>query len=174
MAPEAILTERLRLEPLEPRVIRLLLAGDREGAELAIGAELPAHFVDGRAAWLQRHLDLIERHPDRRAWCARLARLRDGGAVIADCGFHGPPESVGRAEIGYTVFEAHRRRGYGRELAAGLVEWALARGEPLVYASVSPDNVPSLAIVRGLGFRQVGVQEDPVDGTELVFAIGPG
>lgn len=174
MTPAAIVTERLSLEPLDPHVIRLLLAGDRPAAEAAIGADLPEEFAGERSAWLRRHLELIERQPDRSGWCARLARVRAGGEVAGHCGFHGPSEAVGRAEIGYTVFEPYRRRGYGRELARALVDWGLAQGERLVYASVSPDNVASLAIIRGLGFRQVGVQEDPIDGTELVFAIGPG
>ena len=32
-------------------------------------------------------------------------------------------------------------------------------------------NEPSLAVVRAIGFRQVGTQEDPIDGTELVFSV---
>jgi [ribosomal protein S5]-alanine N-acetyltransferase len=36
-------------------------------------------------------------------------------------------------------------------------------------ASVSPRNPASLALVRSLGFRQVGKQIDEVDGLELVF-----
>jgi L-amino acid N-acyltransferase YncA len=38
-----------------------------------------------------------------------------------------------------------------------------------VRASVSPGNVASLALVRSLGFRQVGEQWDEIDGLELVF-----
>jgi hypothetical protein len=34
-----------------------------------------------------------------------------------------------------------------------------------------PGNASSPAVVRSLGFRQVGTQEDDVDGLELVFAI---
>ena len=42
--------------------------------------------------------------------------------------------------------------------------------EPRVcVASVSPRNAASLALVRSLGFRQVGEQIDEVDGLELVF-----
>ncbi len=47
--------------------------------------------------------------------------------------------------------------------------WALERGETEVY----PDNAASRAVVSALGFRQVGTQEDEVDGLELVFAIHP-
>ena len=34
-----------------------------------------------------------------------------------------------------------------------------------------PTTSPSLAIIRGLGFRQIGVQIDDIDGEELVFEL---
>jgi RimJ/RimL family protein N-acetyltransferase len=113
----------------------------------------------------------MEASPDRLDWTMRLMVTTSGREVIGHCGFHGPPEDVGRAEIGYTVFEPYRRRGYAKEAARALVDWALAQGEREVYASVSPNNVPSLGVMRSLSFEQVGVQEDEIDGTELVFAI---
>ena len=61
-------------------------------------------------------------------------------------------------------------RGYAREAIAGLTDWAFATGEARVcVASVSPRNAGSLALVRSLGFRQVGEQIDELDGLELVF-----
>lgn len=141
-------------------------------AEIVLGALLPDEFpslheIDG---FLSVQLERMESAPDRRAWMARLMRSRSGEA-IGHCGFHGPPELIGRAEIGYTVFEKFRRQGYATEAAGALVRWAFRHGEKEVYASVSPHNAASLAVVRGLGFRQVGTQEDEVDGLELVFAI---
>ena len=101
---------------------------------------------------------------------ARFMVLRGVKAqVVGHCGFHGPPATVGRAEIGYTVFSAFRGRGYAQEAAAALVRWAFEQGEREVFATVSPTNAPSLAIVRALGFEEVGEQIDDVDGLELVF-----
>lgn len=168
--PPAIATPRLSLEVLRPDVIRLLLAGEIAAAERALAAPLPADFAATRHYWLRRHLSLQQRYPAREGWSARLA-FDAGHTAVGHCGFHGPPEAVGRAEIGYTVFEPFRGRGYAKELAAGLIGWALAEGEREIFASVSPENAPSLAVVRSLGFKQVGVQEDPVDGTELVFTV---
>ncbi|MGA8016429.1 MAG: hypothetical protein WCB85_10980 [Candidatus Dormiibacterota bacterium] len=45
------------------------------------------------------------------------------------------------------------------------------QGETRVFASVSPLNAPSLAVVRKLGFVQTGVQVDEIDGVELVFEV---
>lgn len=168
---EPITTERLSLEVLDPDVIQHLLAGEVPSAERSLGAALPPDFTGDRVHWLRRHRMLMERFPDRRGWCARLMFSVAGHELVGNCGFHGPPEAVGRSEIGYTVFEPFRGRGFAKEAARGLVGWAFAQGEREVYASVSPTNDPSLAVVRALGFRQVGVQEDPVDGTELVFAV---
>lgn len=168
--PPTIRTARLDLVPIDPTTIQHLLKGERQDAERAQGLTLPISFPtpDELDGFLPIQLHRMQARPDRRAWTARfmVSRARE---VIGHCGFHGPPEMVGRAEIGYTVFEPHRGHGFAREAAGALTAWAFEQGENEVYASVSPDNAPSLAVVRSLGFTQVGTQEDEVDGLELVF-----
>jgi RimJ/RimL family protein N-acetyltransferase len=168
-----IATPRLVLVPLEPDAIRRLLTGDRAGAREIIGHDLPDEFPtdDDRAGFLPIQLHRMDESPDQREWMARLMIARDHGQFVGHCGFHGPPGAIGRAEIGYTVFAEHRGRGYAREAARALVEWAFAHGQREVYAAVSPHNAPSLAVVRALGFIQVGTQDDEVDGLELVFSV---
>jgi len=46
------------------------------------------------------------------------------------------------------------------------------RGIHDFVASVAPDNLASLAIVRKLGFVQTGEQWDDEDGLELVWESG--
>ncbi len=153
--------------------IRLLIEGKRPLAEAALGLALPNEFptADDLAGFLPIQLKRMEESPGRLDWTARLMVMRDGGTPVGHCGFHGPPEVIGRAEIGYTVFTPYRSRGLAKEAARALVEWALDQGERPVFATVSPANAPSLAVVRALGFVEVGVQQDEVDGTELVFAV---
>jgi RimJ/RimL family protein N-acetyltransferase len=43
----------------------------------------------------------------------------------------------------------------------------------VVRASISPDNVASLALIRSLGFEQRGEQWDEIDGLELIFERPP-
>jgi [ribosomal protein S5]-alanine N-acetyltransferase len=169
----ALHTPRLELVHLDADAIRHLIAGDLAAAERVTGLPLPAEFLneDERTGVLPVQLKRMEASPDQLDWTMRLMVTRSDHEVIGHCGFHGPPQDVGRAEIGYTVFEPYRGRGYAKEAARALVEWGLAQGQSEVYASVSPGNAPSLAVVRAVGFEQVGVQEDEVDGTELVFAI---
>ena len=170
-----IRTERLELVELAPEAVRALLANRREDAETRIGSRLPAEFPDVAdlrpSGFLAIQLERMAAEPARRDWMARLMVDTVDG-VVGHCGFHGPPSTVGRAEIGYTVFTSFRGRGYAKEAARGLVDWAFEQGEREVYASVSPANAPSLAVVRALGFTQVGTQEDEVDGVELVFVLG--
>ncbi len=169
-APPTIHTPRLDLVPIDPSAIQFLLKGERQDAEHAQGLTLPDTFPtpDELDGFLPIQLHRMRARPDRRGWTARFMVTR-AGDVIGHCGFHGAPEEIGRAEIGYTVFEPHRGRGFAKEAAGALVAWAFEQGEKQVYASVSPDNAPSLAVVRSLGFTQVGTQEDEVDGLELVF-----
>ena len=170
MKVQPIRTERLELVALAPEAIRDLIAGRRLEAERAAGLNLPAEFPtrDELSGFLPIQLRRMEAGPGKRQWMARvMVSARDG--VVGHCGFHGPPERIGRAEIGYTVFSEFRGRGFAKEAAQGLVGWAFEQGEREVYATVSPANAPSLAVVKALGFTQVGTQEDEVDGLELVF-----
>lgn len=170
MTVTPIRTERLELVALAPEIIRDLIAGRRRAAERAIGVSLPEEFPtrDDLAGFLPIQLRRMEAEPGKRQWMARVMVSASDGAV-GHCGFHGPPKTIGRAEIGYTVFSEFRGRGFAKEAAQGLVSWAFSQGEREVYATVSPNNAPSLAVVKALGFTQVGTQEDEVDGLELVF-----
>ena len=172
MKVRPIRTERLELVAFAPEAVRALIAKRRDEAERILGLSLPAEFpnpgdLDG---FLPIQLKRMEAEPARRQWMARLMVSATEGAV-GHCGFHGPPDRIGRAEIGYTVFSQFRGHGYAKEAAQGLVGWAFEQGEREVYAAVSPGNAPSLAVVRRLGFKQIGTQEDEVDGLELGFVI---
>jgi len=70
------------------------------------------------------------------------------------------------------VFPEHRRRGYAEEATRAMISWAGEQpGVRGIRASVSPDNEPSLNLVRKLGFVQTGSQIDEIDGLELVFEL---
>lgn len=165
-----IATERLRLVPIAVDVARALVAGDVAGAERRLGARFPAGYLNERErAFLSRQADRLEAVPQRGQWMARWLVLEATGECVGHAGFHGPPEHNGRAEIGYSVFEPYRRRGYATEACRALTEWAFEQGESSVFLSIRPDNTPSLAIARRLGYVEVGSQDDPEDGLELVF-----
>jgi [ribosomal protein S5]-alanine N-acetyltransferase len=167
-----IVTSRLRLESLLAETLELLLAGDLSGAESAQGMPFSDSFlqsVDDR--FLKIQLERIRTRPSGQGWCIRAIVRDDNGVVIGHSGFHGPPEDVGRAEIGYNVLPPYRRHGYASEAVTGLIDWARAQGSHAVFASVSPNNVASLGVVTKLGFLKTGTQDDEIDGEEYVYQL---
>jgi len=170
----AVVTPRLRLVLLTAQAIRDLLAGDRQTAERLVRLPIPAAFGgDQDRSFLEVQLQRIQQLPEGRGWMVRLIVLRQPPTVIGSIGFHGPPALVGRAEMGYSVFPPWRRQGYAIEAVRALLEWAAQQGTRSVFLSIGPNNAASLAMARRLGFHQVGVQEDEIDGTELVFELPP-
>jgi RimJ/RimL family protein N-acetyltransferase len=172
-----IRTNRLELVRLSSPFLDALLAGRREEAESAIGLAVPADWPDEHdRRFLRLRLDQATKDPSREEWMP-WAIARDG-QMVGHIGFHGPPGVNGpkkpdALEVGYTVFEPWRRQGYATEAVEGILGWAQAEhGVRHFVASVSPQNEPSLAIVRRLGFRQTGTQWDDEDGEELVFELG--
>lgn len=167
-----IRSTRLRLIWLSPEAMGALRAGDRSRAEGLLEVRLPPEWPDERADDLLRmRLDDMAVDPMARPWLARVMTL-DDGRVIGHIGFHGRPDDRGRAEVGYTVFEAFRRRGYALEAVRALLAWAESEhGVHRFVASVSPDNGASLALVGKLGFERTGEQWDERDGLEWVFEL---
>jgi len=169
-----IVTERLDLVSLVPEVLQPLLAGRRAEAEDIAGLKLPDAWPDEHdERFLRLRLGEMLERPETRQWLARAMVLRsEDRPMTGHIGFHGPPEVVGRAEFGYTVFPPFRRRGFAREAALALMGWAQREHSiKQFFVSISPENEPSLALAVALGFVQVGEQMDEEDGLEYVFEL---
>ena len=82
--------------------------------------------------------------------------LVEDDVVVGDCGWFGPPDEDGEAEIGYGLAPSARGRGVGATGVALLVAWAGAHGARTVRAEVLPGNLPSLRLLAGLGFADIG------------------
>ena len=171
MQDDAVIeTPRLHLVVLEASALEALRSHERETAARLQGFGFTDEFLATvNDVFLGRQIEGHERNPTSRGWYARGILRRDDGALIGHCGFHGTPEDVGRAEIGYTVFAPYRHMGFASEAAQGLLEWAKEQGTRVVFASVSFDNQPSLSVVATLGFQQTDVHTAPDGGRELVF-----
>ncbi len=170
-----IRTPRVELVSMSMPFMRLLLARDLEGAAAEIGAGVPADLPDQLDNFLQFRIADLEVDPTAQPWLGRaiVTTEPDGSRrIIGSAGFHSPPDADGRVEVGYRVEPAYRRQGLATEVVRALFDWAAREhGVRRFRASVVPDNVASLAIIRGLGFRQTGVQIDDIDGEELVFEL---
>jgi RimJ/RimL family protein N-acetyltransferase len=174
MTVPPIRTARFELVSMSLPFMQLLVARDLAAAEAEIGASLPVDLPDQLDDFLQFRIADLTVDPDAQPWLGRAIVLTkpDGSRVtIGTCGFHSPPGPDGRVEIGYRIQPEYRRQGVATEAVHALFDWAQACGVDRFRASVAPDNVGSLAIIGGLGFRQVGVQIDDIDGEELVFEL---
>ena len=162
-------TERLQRVPHDEALMEALLLG----GELPF--EVPGDWPDEHdARFLGLRLLQLRENPERRAWPV-CAIVRDG-AMVGHIGYHGPPGVNARRapdaiEVGYTVFPEHRRQGLATEAVRALVDAARTQGVERVVASVSPKNEPSLRLVRGLGFVEVGRHWDDEDGEELELVL---
>ena len=159
---------------MAPAFIDAVLAGWRADAETIAGFKLPPDWPDERdRSLLRRRLKQMRQDPGSQQWLLRATVLPvDERILIGHIGFHGPPETVGRAELGYAVMPGHRRRGYASEGARAVMEWAeREHGITHFFLAISPDNVASLAMAAKLGFTQIGEQVDEEDGLEYVFEL---
>ena len=156
---ESIVSEPLELRPL-----------DVEGLD-ALSERSDEH--DRRFFQLRRRELAAE--PELLGWFVWAVVV--DGEMVGHAGFHGPPgrnaqNDAEAVEIGYTIYPQYRRRGYATEAAKALISWARdEHGVRRFLFSIAPDNEPSLAIARRLGFTEVGRHWDEEDGEELEFEL---
>ncbi len=164
---------RVRLVQLPPAAIHALACGDLAGANAASPVPLTAYSVgpESLGTWRRRSSQLRV-DPGCASWITGAIFDEDEQLCVGRAGFHGPPDEVGRVEIGYAVDPPYRRRGYARAAVEALLDRAATEpGVRTVRASVSPGNLPSLTLVRQYGFVAVGEQLDDEDGLETIYEV---
>jgi RimJ/RimL family protein N-acetyltransferase len=142
---------------------RLLLELESTEAELARIEAMPAEDrAQVSASWLARLRATLVPSP----WTHGISVVeRTTGVVVGGCGFKGPPDAEGMVEIAYGLDTAYRGRGYAREAARALSEYALATsGVRCVRAHTLHDNAPSARVLEACGFTCIGDVIDPEDG----------
>ena len=161
---------------MAPEFLTATLAADRARQEAILGATVPHDWPD-QLDVVRKRLEQLRAEPGLQPWLLRAMLLRNERRMIGQVGFHTRPGehyldefAAGGVEFGYTVFLTFRRLGYAREACSGLMDWAWrAHGVTRFVVSISPDNLASLALARGLGFVRVGSHIDEEDGPEDVF-----
>lgn len=160
-----LLTSRLRLVPATVPLARAELA-DRATFAAMLEARVPDNWPPESAAdALPWFLQQLEEAPEERAgWLAwygvRSATNGEPATLVGGAGFLGPPVG-GTVYTGYSVLPQYQNQGYATEMVRALVEWALARpGVRRVAAETGADNNPSVKLLKGLGFHEVGAGEE--------------
>ncbi|NUM55381.1 MAG: GNAT family N-acetyltransferase [Candidatus Hydrogenedentes bacterium] len=177
----SIETPRLRLQLVTLELFDLCIEGNQRDAERCAGVFMCDDWMRD-VAYLKRRRDQLAADPSYMPWCVRMIVLKETNSVIGQIGFHTPPAppelraiAPGGIEFGYRIYVPHRRNGYAREAAVGMMRWAsMERGIDSFVVSISPDNAASQALARSLAFVKVGQQLDDVDGIEDVLVLnGP-
>jgi RimJ/RimL family protein N-acetyltransferase len=161
---------------MTPGFLEASLQEDRVQLGLMLGTSIPNDWPD-EPRWAQRRLDQLREDPTLQPWLLRAIVLRGERRMIGHIGFHSRPGeeylrelAPGGVELGYTVFERDRRRGYAREACEALMEWAhRSHGVTRFVVSISPSNTGSLELAKGLGFNRIGSHVDEEDGPEDIF-----
>ena len=157
-------------------VLDAFVDGNGTKARALVDYTVPADFPDAAAAEVLEICRMqLAAEPARAPWSVRAIVRRDDRVMVGFVNFHGPPgtndiEEAGAAELGWTVFPAHRRRGYATETARRLMDWARTEhGVRRFISSTTPGNASSLRVHEKLGFHRTG---QVVDG-EIIFELAP-
>jgi len=110
-------------------------------------------------------LQWMEAAPDQVGWYVWYATIRSPGdepdVLAAGGGFKGPPQD-GSVEIGYSVLPQFHGRGHASEMVRALTDWAFTQpGVSRIVAETTEDNVPSMRLLRRLGFVEAGPAVEP-------------
>jgi RimJ/RimL family protein N-acetyltransferase len=136
---EALVTDRLVLEPLSQETARAVVEGRPDGLQRGDGWP----HDDTLDA-----LRMVAEHGSE-AWL-----ILEDAVVVGDAGTHGPPDEQGDIEIGYGLAAPSRGRGLSSEFVPALAQHLLARpGVTRVVArAVLTDNIPSRRALERAGF----------------------
>jgi ribosomal protein S18 acetylase RimI-like enzyme len=92
----------------------------------------------------------IEKSIGSEARCFMIARL-DGAPIGA---LNLQIDEKGSGIYGFGVLPEQRGRGYGRQILARTIEYALAEGRRPVILEVAPENERALGLYSSVGFRE--------------------
>jgi len=161
MQSKKIITKRLYLIPFTLRICKEMLNNDFTSLrEMNInpGETWPDEDM---LETLPRIIDKLKLVPAPSGFESWIIMEKETNTVIGDTGFKGLPDSNGAADIGYGIIAGARRKGYAAEAVNGLIKWAFLQPElNLITASCETTNTGSAKVLKGLGFKCKGVNEE--------------
>jgi len=158
-------TENLILAAHLPRHLRALLRSEREfedTAGLRVAAGIHQQMLEASGDFKKRVEDAKQSDP----WQFGFAIIhKTENALIGTCGFPGPPDSNGVAEIAYGIAPAFQNRGYATEAAKALIDFATkdSRVKTICAHTLAEEN-PSTSVLKKCGLRKVGDAVDTENG----------
>ena len=141
------------------------LAVELESTETVL-ARIDAMPLVNQAAVSPAWLAQLRASPTPSPWTHGFALVeRATGVVVGSCAYKGPPNADGVVEIAYGRAPASQGRGYAREAARALSDFALSVGRArCIRAHTRPENAASARVLAACGFTSLGEVLDPEDG----------
>jgi len=90
---------------------------------------------------------------------------KNDNTLIGTCGFPGPPDSNGVAEIAYGIAPAFQSRGYATEAAKALIDFATKdpRVKTICAHTLAEENA-SASVLKKCGLTKIGDAIDSENG----------
>ena len=173
MHEPVIETKRLELHHLSAEAIIELFEDKSDNKALLNRSITNPHRVlvdnSGPLGW---RVPQVKVDPSVNKWFVRWIVLKETAEVIGSTSFHGVPDSDGMMEIGLGIEEPFQNKGYAKESLKGMWSWVsqFPQVKTLRY-TVSPDNLPSIAVINYFGFEYKGQQMDDIDGPENIYEM---
>ena len=123
----------------------------------------------GPLAW---RVPQVKADPATNKWFVRWIVLKENREIIGSTSFHGAPDAQGMMEIGLGIETQYQNQGYAKEALLGMWRWVLTFPEvKTLRYTVSPENLPSIAVIKYFGFDFKGQQIDEEDGPEDIYEM---
>ena len=173
MHEPVIETKRLELHHLSAEAIIELFEDKSDNKALLNRSITNPHRVlvdnSGPLGW---RVPQVKVDPSVNKWFVRWIVLKETAEVIGSTSFHGVPDADGMIEIGLGIEEPFQNKGYAKESLKGMWSWVsqFPQVKTLRY-TVSPDNLPSIAVINYFGFEYKGQQIDEEDGPENIYEM---
>ena len=147
-------TERFVLRPIRDEDADAMLAMRRDPEAIRYwGGEPMKTLADAR-----REIDTIRGWVDEDRVAYWIIQTRDDATMLGHVTLFHLDRVNRRAEIGFFVAREHWGRGIATEASLRVIEHAFgAMSLHRLEADVDPDNAPSLALLKKLGFRDEGL-----------------
>ena len=130
----------------------------------------PAPFDEaGTKNWIDRNLERYARY----GFGLWAVILKETGAFIGDCGMtlqNIDGETL--PEIGYHIHRKYQRRGFAREAAQSVRDWAFGNTQyDILYSYMKYTNIASSSTAAAIGMKKLKEYPDPKNTISCVYAI---
>ncbi len=157
-----IQTENIILAVNLPRYLRALVRSEREFEDTA-GLRVAEGIREQLASASVDFLARLETAKQSDPWQFGFAVIHKmDNVLIGICGFAGPPDSNGIAEIAYGIAPAYQGRGYATEAAKALIDFAKSDDRvTTIRAHTLPEKNASTRVLEKCGLKRIGDTVDP-------------